>query len=234
MLCSSVLGCSAACTAGEECTDESGSVHENRIERFLPPASSPSPQRLPAARWHNTTPPGNLVSRPMKTHLPTAWLFAVRIGTTAFLLSCIALSCHTDGEMKKTGDGSPSPDAVQYGVQYIVGGIDRLILTKRDNARNVCVQVTLASPSGTDPGGPAGSVQLPPNWTVEGAFAVPDAGACVGMTRRRPAGAIDANEVAGSVRWGSSPTEGTTVDLRLSFPAQGGMPAFTEQLSFAH
>lgn len=133
--------------------------------------------------------------------------------------------------MKKSGDPAQS-QSVQYDMRYVPGGMDRVILTKRDDARNLCVQVTLLSPTPLSLGAPAGKVQLPPDWTLERAIAVRDAGACGGVTRRRPAGAIEATDVTGSVRWGSSPDEGTAVDLRLSFPAQGGKPGFTEQLSF--
>jgi hypothetical protein len=172
-----------------------------------------------------------LFSKTMKTHIPCSSFWAL-LALTPVCFSSVALSCLAEGDMKATSDASPSTRGVQYAVNYLVGGIDRVTLTKRDDARNVCFQVTLASPNPTDPGAPGGSVQLPPNWTVESAIMAPDANACGGMTRRRPSGAIAATEVTGSVRWGNSPTEGTAVDLRLSFSAQGGKPAFTEQLSF--
>ena len=125
-----------------------------------------------------------------------------------------------------------SKTGAQYGVEYVPGGIDRVILSKRDDVRNTCVQVTLASPGIAGDVALAGKVELPPNWTLERAIMVRDASACGGTLRRWPEGAIDASEVSGSVRWGSSPTEKTAVDLRLVFPAHGTGPAVTERLKF--
>ena len=178
------------------------------------------------------------------------------------ILSCINFVWHIEGAMTKTGNAlsasSPgdaktagdsrtatksdasvgeSRDAganrgVHYDVVFLPGGIDRAILTKRDDARNLCIQVTLDSPPLNEQSPTAAAAQLPPNWALERAIAVRDANACRGTLRRWPAEAIDATEVKGSVRWGNSPTEGTAVDLRLSFPARGAEPAFTETMSF--
>jgi hypothetical protein len=123
-------------------------------------------------------------------------------------------------------------DAVRYDVEYVPGGIDRVVLTKRDNARNLCIQVTLASPGMLDIEVPPGSVELPPNWSLERAFLVRDAKACDSKLRRWPEGAIHVAEMSGSVRWGKSPTEKTVVDLRLSFGANGSESAFTERFAF--
>ena len=122
--------------------------------------------------------------------------------------------------------------AVRYSVEFVPGGIDRVVLTQRDTARNLCIQVTLASPGMLDIEVPPGSVELPPNWSLERAFLVRDAKACDSKVRRWPEGAIHVAEITGSVRWGKSPTEKTVVDLRLSFAATGSEPAFTEVLSF--
>lgn len=127
--------------------------------------------------------------------------------------------------------GNPKA-AVKYGVEYVPGGIDRVVLTKRDDARNLCIQVTLASPGMLDVEIPPGSVELPPNWSLERAFLVRDAKACDSRVRRWPDGAVHVAEMSGSVRWGKSPTEKTVVDLRLSFAATGSEPAFTERFSF--
>ncbi len=122
--------------------------------------------------------------------------------------------------------------AVRYSVEFVPGGIDRVVLTKRDTARNLCIQVTLASPGMLDIEVPPGSVELPPNWSLERAFLVRDAKACDSELRRWPEGAIHVAEISGSVRWGKSPTEKTVVDLRLSFAPTGSEPAFTEVVSF--
>jgi hypothetical protein len=193
---------------------------------------------------------------PMKTFFRLPNFLPARLGATALWLSSAALACHTEDAMKKTGDalataGGPeakrdaksappadasrpaaSKERAQYGVEYIPGGIDRVILTKRDDARNLCIQVTLASPGIADVEAPAGKVDLPPTWTVERAIIVRDATACGAPLRRWPDGAVNATEITGSVRWGSSPTEKTAVDLRLSFPARGAEPAFAERLAF--
>jgi len=121
---------------------------------------------------------------------------------------------------------------VHYDVQHLPGGIDRVILSKRDDGRNLCIQVTLASPAMLDVEVPAGQVELPAGWAVERAFLVRDASACRGLLQRWPEGAVHVAELNGSVRWGKSPTEKTGVDLRLSFAAQGSEPAFTERLAF--
>ncbi len=192
----------------------------------------------------------------MKPRFPLAQLFSAAVSVAIVSLSCTALAWHTEDAMKKTGDISPSSapseagtaakgsgpadaprpagsrEGAQYGVEYVPGGIDRVILSKRDNARNLCIQVTLASPGMAEVEVPAGKVDLPPNWSLERAIMVRDATACAGTLRRWPQGAINATEVIGSVRWGSSPAEKTAVDLRLSFPAHGAEPAFTERLSF--
>jgi hypothetical protein len=192
----------------------------------------------------------------MKTRISVVRSLSVQIAATALGLSSVGLACHIDDAMKNKGTPLPAsfaPDAktvakapapgdashdspqskgVQYDVQFLPGGIDRVILTKRDDARNLCVQVTLDSPP-LDTGKSAPALKLPENWGFERAIAVRDATACIGALKRWPPNVIDATEVAGSVRWGSSPTEGTAVDLRLSFPASGAEPAFTEKLSFS-
>jgi len=131
---------------------------------------------------------------------------------------------------------SPPPgsaSAVEYAVEHVPGGIDRVILSKRDAARNICIQLTLASPGIAELEAATGKVDLPPDWTVERAFLVHDAAACGARLRRWPEGALDATSISGSVRWGSAPTEKTTVDLLLSFPAHGSQPSSTERLAFS-
>jgi hypothetical protein len=183
-----------------------------------------------------------------------ALFFKAVIGATLLTVPRPPLASPAEDAMKKTGNASPgkvSPEGKkagenetgsvaasragsktgpQYGVEFVPGGIDRVILTKRDDARNVCVQVTLASPGMAEVEAPPGKVELPPNWSLERAIMVRDAGACSGTLRRWPEGAINATEVTGSVRWASSPTEKTAVDLRLVFPAHGAAPAVTERL----
>ncbi|HYR55943.1 MAG TPA: hypothetical protein VEM39_07485 [Myxococcaceae bacterium] len=189
------------------------------------------------------------------SHSFLARFFRAIVGATLLSFSCAAFAWDTQAAMKKTSQASPgtvppegkapaketgspaasragSKTSAQYGVEFVPGGIDRVILSKRDDAKNVCVQVTLASPGMADVKAPAGKVELPPNWSLERAIMVRDASACGGTLRRWPEGAIDATEVTGSVRWGSSPTEKTAFDLRLVFPAHGAAPAVTERLKF--
>jgi len=132
---------------------------------------------------------------------------------------------------------SPPPgstSAVEYSVEHVPGGIDRVILSKRDAARNICIQVTLASPGVAQLEAATGRVDLPPDWTVERAFLVHDAAASGALLRRSPEGAVQPAAISGSVRWGSAPTEKTAVDLALSFPAHGSEPSTTERLVFNH
>lgn len=148
--------------------------------------------------------------------------------TTAISGSVLWLCGNLNG-----GSGPNHPQgAARYSVEFVPGGIDRVVLTKRDDARNLCIQVTLASPDVLDVEVPAGSVKLPPNWSVEHAFLVRDARACDSRLRRWPEGAIRVSEISGSVRWGKSPTDKTVVDLRLSFATNGSESTFTEQFSF--
>lgn len=160
--------------------------------------------------------------------------FGAAVWAIALGLSCGGSMCDTQGRTRKSGGSSPPvSDGANYDVKYVPGGIDRVILSKRDDARNLCVQVTLTSPSALAPP-PPGKVKLPANWELGGATAVRDASACRGTMRPRPrpAGGVEATEVSGSVRWGASPTEATDVDLRLTFPASGGQPGFTERMRF--
>jgi hypothetical protein len=152
----------------------------------------------------------------MMTRIPFALLLTSEISLAMFWLP-----------------GTDDPKSgVRYGVQHVPGGIDRVVLSKRDDARNLCIRLTLASPGMSDVQIPAGSVELPPNWSVERAFLVRDAKACDSKLGGWPQGAIHVAEMNGSVRWGKSPTEKTVVDLRLSFAATDSEPAFTEQFSF--
>jgi hypothetical protein len=145
----------------------------------------------------------------MRSRSSWARFFKAVVGATLLALPCAALAWHVEDAMKKTGNASPgkvppegkaaakeggsgaaspagSKTGAQYGVQFVPGGIDRVILTKRDDARNVCVQVTLASPEMADVEAPPGKVELPPNWSLESAIMVRDAGACGGTLRRWP------------------------------------------------
>ena len=191
----------------------------------------------------------------MRNRSCLAPFFKAIVGATLLWFSCTAFAWDTHAAMKKISEASPgavppegkapaketgsaaapragSKTGAQYGVEFVPGGIDRVILSKRDDAKNLCVQVTLNSPGMAEVEAPAGKVELPPNWSLERAIMVRDASACGGTLRRWPEGAINATEVTGSVRWGSSPTEKTAVDLRLVFPAHGAAPAVTERLKF--
>lgn len=139
--------------------------------------------------------------------------------------------------MKKRARPAGPPDSAkfnrpEYRVEHVVGGIERVILSMRDDAKNLCLQVTLASPGMIEVQAPNVALELPPNWSLERAIRLRDATACGARMRRWPEGAVAAAEISGSVRWGNSPMEKTAVDLKLSFPAQGGEPAVTDRLSF--
>jgi hypothetical protein len=220
------------------------------IDRFGPPSDA----GVNSKAWPRFVDSEGMLAA-MRSRSFSALFFKAVIGATPLTLPCAALASPAEDAMKKTGDASPgkvSPEGKeaakkigsvaasragsktgpQYGVEFVPGGIDRVILTKRDDARNVCVQVTLASPGMAEVEAPPGKVELPPNWSLERAIMVRDPSACRGTLRRWPEGAINATEVTGSVRWGTSPTEKTAVDLRLVFPAHGAAPAVTERLKF--
>lgn len=136
-----------------------------------------------------------------------------------------------DSQSRSRQRQASSSSSIEYGVEHVPGGIDRVILTKRDNHRNVCVQVTLASPGVALLELP-GELHLPSDWTLESAIFVQDATACGSPLRRWPTGAINATGISGSVQWGSSPSEKTVVDLSLVFPGRGSKPRATEKLVF--
>src|SRR5260370_19777798 len=175
----------------------------------------------------------------MRNRSCLASFFKAIVGATLLLFSCAAFAWDTQAAMKKISEASPgsvppegkAPEGktpaketgsaaksragpktgAQYGVEFVPGGIDRVILTKRDDAKNVCVQVTLASPRLAEVQAPAGKIESPPNWSLESAIMVRDASGCGDTLPRCPERAIDATAVIGAVRCGCSPTGRTAV-----------------------
>jgi hypothetical protein len=105
---------------------------------------------------------------------------------------------------------------VSYSGCSFVGGIDRLVVAKRDAQRNLCVVLVLDEP-GTNPF----TVTLPSPWGVEFAFAMPATASC--LMRFPPTGSVAAVGVAGTVSLTTTPSPVTTVDVTLTFPTDAGV-----------
>ena len=143
----------------------------------------------------------------------------------ASLASPVLAAAWHKSAMKK-----PASEAT-YGVEYVPGGIDRVVLSKRDDRQNLCIRVVLASPA-VAPIKLPGHLDLPEGWTLETAALVDDAAACRSRVPHPGASAVNATAISGSVRWGSSPAEKTAVDLTVEFPARGSQARTTEKLVF--
>jgi hypothetical protein len=101
-----------------------------------------------------------------------------------------------------------------------VGGIDRIVVAKRDPDRDLCLNVVLSSPGSA----PAG-LSLPYNFGLESASAGPAA-----YCPSRSAPGTRTNQVTGTVdpaAGGGGPgyPSRVNVDLTITWPTDGGSPA---------
>ena len=107
------------------------------------------------------------------------------------------------------GDGGTG--AVSYhGCRYI-GGLDRIVVAKRDTSRNMCVNVVLIN------GAPApAGLTLPPNYTLDSATVGP-ASACPTLTPQPTVGGPVTGKVEALTSTGTSP-QFVDVDLIVTLP----------------
>jgi hypothetical protein len=125
------------------------------------------------------------------------------------------------------GDASGGGDAssAAYSGCRFGGGIDRIVVVKRDPARGFCFKVVFATSNQPHPG-----LTLPSGWSVESAGASPLSATC-DVNRNPPS--FPAGSVTGSADWSgpTSPPDSANVDVVLTFPAgDAGLPA-TEPLT---
>lgn len=109
-----------------------------------------------------------------------------------------------------TGQGGAGGGSVTYLGCSFIGGVNRVVIAKRDTARDLCVKLVLNSP-GTNPLG----LTLPPNLGTEYAYASAGVGDC--LQRRPPSGAASAVAGTGSVVASATSQPTYTVDVTLTF-----------------
>jgi len=109
------------------------------------------------------------------------------------------------------GGGGGGADGGTYAGCRFIGGLDRVVIAKRDGARGECVVLVLVQPGSTS----ALPLALPPNWGVEFAFTMPLSESC--LTRFPPSNAIRADGGSGSVTFGDSAPSSATADVTLTF-----------------
>ncbi len=122
--------------------------------------------------------------------------------------------------------------ATPAGVSYLGctygGGIDRVVVSKRDTAANQCLSVALASPVGSAQ--PTPGLDLPAGWRLEGATVGP-AATC--PTRW---GTPLAGEITGTISWAELLPGSTSyparanADVTVTTPASDGGAAVSERI----
>jgi hypothetical protein len=90
------------------------------------------------------------------------WLAPFR---TSRVLSALALLPARSGSVPAGtgGAGGTSADDTVYEIDRFIGGIDRLLVAKRDHRSDYCIALTLAHP-----GRAAADLVLPAAWELEG------------------------------------------------------------------
>ncbi len=111
------------------------------------------------------------------------------------------------------------PAQATYAARALIGALDRILITKADPVLDICVMVRLVSPAGIGKLG----ITLPANWDTEFAFAYPGAADCHTFTEF-PQNPVYALAGSGAIDWTVAggeiyPTEITSVDVTLTFPA---------------
>jgi len=119
------------------------------------------------------------------------------------------------------GGTDPAPAPGIYQARNISGGLDRLALTKRDPARDVCFRIILVD-APTYPS--ILPLDVPPPWKVERATVHRGVPSC--HDQAPPSQGIAATAGSGRITW--MPTLGSPcrldVDVTMSFPPQPGIP----------
>jgi hypothetical protein len=111
---------------------------------------------------------------------------------------------------------------VTYSACTIIGGLNRIIVTKRDAPRNLCVVMALTQPW-TNPF----SITLPQQWGIESAYETPASADC---RTSGPSGSVDANGGTGTIALPPTPTPTVDIDVTLTFPPGDAGARPSEQL----
>ena len=118
--------------------------------------------------------------------------------------------------------GAGGQPGVSYAGCTFIGGIDRIVVAKRDAQRNLCVVFVLGAP-----GNPF-NLTLPQNWGMESAFAMPATSDC--RFRFPPSGSVEANGGTGTVALPPTPTPTVDIDVTLTFPPGDAGAGASERL----
>jgi hypothetical protein len=127
-----------------------------------------------------------------------------------------------------TGGTAGAPVGVSYLGCTFVGGLDRVVVSKRDTAANQCLSIALASPVASAQ--PTPGLDLPAGWRFERATVGP-AASC--PTRW---GAPLAGEITGAIGWAdlrpgsSSHPARANADVTVTAPASDGGAAVSERI----
>jgi hypothetical protein len=100
---------------------------------------------------------------------------------------------------------------VSYSGCTFTGGINRIVVAKRDAQQNLCVVFVLAQQAPNP-----FNLTLPPNWGMEYAFAMPAMSDC--RLRFPPSGSPEAAAGSGTVALPPTPTPTVDIDVTLTFP----------------
>ena len=122
---------------------------------------------------------------------------------------CACVAPAFDDSLGACGDGGTG--AISYhGCQYI-GGLNRIVVAKRDTSRNLCVNVVLINGAP-----PQAGLTLPPNYVLDSATVGP-ASACPTLTRQPTVGGPVTGKVEEAT--GTSPSQPLVdVDLIVTLP----------------
>lgn len=97
-------------------------------------------------------------------------------------------------------DAAPDGDAtVTYQATGIAGGLDRILITRADPARDLCAGLRLVWPDSGD----TFDIALPPDWGVELTYLYEGAATCHDDVIL-PTGAVPASSGSGAITWDSS------------------------------
>ena len=114
-----------------------------------------------------------------------------------------------------TGGGGAGGTAGQSGVSYsgctFVGGVNRIVVAKRDTQQNLCVVFVLAQQAPN-----RFNLTLPQDWGMEFAFAMPAMSECRRLSP--PSGSSEAAVGSGTVALPPTPTPTVNIDVTLTFP----------------
>ena len=149
--------------------------------------------------------------------------YDVRAPIRLFVLFALSIAAATAcGSSTSSADGSPEDSAagVGYRARAVLGGIDRILVTKADSTRDVCVVIKLVNVD------VLGVLQMstPANWGGEAAQHAKGAARC---DEPRTVAGVDAASGSGSITWTPSGngTIPTTLSIAANLEFSGGVDA---------